>query len=57
MLTVVDTEELLMAVVASAPADPSANKGLVYIKSIDGNNDGIFIKVKKAGSYVEVQIA
>lgn len=43
--------------VASAPADPSANKGLVYIKSIDGNNDGIFIKVKKAGSYVEVQIA
>jgi len=43
--------------IASAPADPSVNKGLVYIKSIDGNNDGIFIKVKKAGSYVEVQIA
>ena len=43
--------------VGSAPADPSANKGLVYVKSLDGNNDGIFIKIKKAGSYNEVQIA
>jgi hypothetical protein len=43
--------------VGSAPADPSANKGLVYVKSLDGNNDGIFIKIKKAGAYNEVQIA
>lgn len=42
---------------ASAPSDPSANKGLVYVKQLDGNNDGIFIKIKKAGSYNEVQIA
>ena len=43
--------------VGSAPADPSANKCLVYVKSIDANNDGIFIKIKKAGSYNEVQVA
>lgn len=43
--------------VGSTPADPSANKGLVYVKSLDGNNDGIFIKIKKAGAYNEVQIA
>jgi hypothetical protein len=39
------------------PADPSANVGRVYIKQIDSNNDGIFLKVKKSGSFVEVQIA
>ena len=43
--------------IASTPSDPSANKGLVYVKSLDGNNDGIFIKIKKAGAYNEVQIA
>ena len=41
----------------SAPANPSANNGRVYAKVIDGNNDGLFIKIKKAGSFVEVQIA
>ena len=43
--------------IASTPSDPTANKGLVYVKSLDGNNDGIFIKIKKAGAYNEVQIA
>jgi len=43
--------------VGSAPADPSANKCLVYVKSLDANNDGIFIKIKKAGQYNEVQVA
>jgi hypothetical protein len=41
----------------TAPADPSANHGRVYVKQIDSNNDGIFIKIKKGGSFVEVQIA
>jgi hypothetical protein len=42
----------------AAPADPSsANRGRVYVKQIDTNNDGLFIKIKKAGAYVEVQIA
>jgi hypothetical protein len=41
----------------SAPSDPSANDGRLYVKTIDANNDGIFIKIKKAGAFVEVQIA
>jgi hypothetical protein len=43
--------------VGSAPANPSANKCLIYVKAIDGNNDGIFLKIKKAGAYNEVQVA
>ena len=43
--------------VGSAPSDPSANKCLIYVKSIDANNDGIFLKIKKAGAYNEVQVA
>jgi hypothetical protein len=39
------------------PSDPAADKGRIYVKTVDSNNDGIFIKVKKGGSYVEVQIA
>ncbi len=41
----------------SAPANPSANHGRMYVKQIDANNDGVFIKIKKAGGFVEVQIA
>ena len=29
----------------------------VYVRNIDSNNDGIFIRIKKAGGIVEVQIA
>lgn len=39
------------------PSNPSANKGRVYVKQIDANNDGLFILIKRAGSYVEVQLA
>ena len=42
--------------VGSAPSDPSANKCLIYVKSVDANNDGIFCKIKKATGYQEVQI-
>lgn len=41
----------------SAPANPVADRGLVYVKQLDANNDGIFIKIKKNGTYNEVQIA
>jgi hypothetical protein len=34
-----------------------AGESQVYVRSIDSNNDGIFIKLKKAGGNVEVQIA
>ena len=41
----------------TAPADPSANNARIYLKAIDSNNDGLFMKIKKNGSVVEVQIA
>lgn len=40
----------------TAPSNPSANDGRVYVKQIDGNNDGVFVKIKRAGSFTEVQI-
>lgn len=40
----------------AAPSNPAANDGRFYVKQIDGNNDGVFVKIKKAGSFVEVQI-
>lgn len=39
------------------PSNPSANKGRVYVKQLDSNNDAIYIIIKKSGSYQEVQIA
>jgi hypothetical protein len=41
----------------SAPSSPSTDNGRVYVKQIDSNNDGIFIKIKKSGGFVEVQLA
>jgi len=43
--------------VISIPSDPSSGYVRVYAKAIDSNNDGLFIKVKRAGAIVEVQIA
>jgi hypothetical protein len=43
--------------VQTAPADPATDNGRIYLKTIDANNDGLFMKVKKNGSFVEVQIA
>jgi glucose dehydrogenase len=40
----------------AAPADPATNNGRIYIKQVDANNDGIFIKIKKSGVFTEVQI-
>lgn len=41
----------------TTPANPAANFARVYCKQIDTNNDGLFTIVKKAGAYVEVQVA
>ena len=41
----------------AAPADPSADEGRFYVKQIDADNDGFFVKLKKATAFVEVQIA
>jgi hypothetical protein len=38
------------------PANPPTDVGRLYHKQIDTNNDGMFVKLKKAGAIVEVQI-
>ena len=38
------------------PADPGADIGRAYVKQIDANNDGVFVKIKKAGVITEVQV-
>jgi hypothetical protein len=40
----------------TAPGNPTANDGRIYVKQIDTNNDGVFAKIKKAGSFTEIQI-
>lgn len=39
------------------PSDPTINNGRFYNKQIDSNNDGYFVKIKKNGSFQEIQIA
>jgi hypothetical protein len=41
----------------TAPSNPPTGNLRVYAKQIDANNDGLFVKVKKAGVVTEVQIA
>ena len=41
---------------ASAPSNPSSGTGVMYVKTIDTNNEGLFVKMKKNGSIVEVQV-
>ena len=41
---------------SSAPGDPSTDTAVMYVKDIDSNNEGLFIKMKKNGSVSEVQI-
>ena len=40
----------------TTPSDPAADVGRLYHRQIDANNDGMFVKLKKAGSIVEVRI-
>ena len=40
----------------SIPSNPSANHGRFYVKQVDSNNDGVFVLIKKAGGFVEVQV-
>ncbi len=45
----------------TAPSDPALSgtfqASREYVRAIDANNDGLFIKIKKAGAIAEVQIA
>jgi hypothetical protein len=40
----------------AVPANPPTDVGRLYHRQIDSNNDGIFVKLKKAGAIVEVQV-
>ena len=40
----------------AAPADPSAETAIMYLKEIDTNNNAIAVKIQKAGAIQEVQI-
>lgn len=41
----------------STPSNPSSGQIILYPKTIDGNNVGIFAKIEKNGGFVELQIA
>jgi len=41
----------------AAPANPVTSRSRLYQKTIDASNEGLFIKIKKAGAITEVQIA
>ena len=41
----------------TAPANPSTGTGIMYMKTIDSNNEGLFMKMRKNGQTEEVQIA
>ena len=41
----------------SAPSNPSAGVAVMYTKTIDSNNEGLYIKMKKNGAVTEVQVA
>ena len=40
----------------SAPGNPATDVAVMYVKDIDTNNEGLFIKMKKNGGVVEVQV-
>ena len=45
------------ALQSSDPSNPATDKAVIYMKDVDTNNEGLFIKIKKNGSTQIVQIA
>ena len=41
----------------SAPTAPTVGTGKMYVKTIDSNNEGLFIQMEKNNTIVEVQVA
>ena len=41
----------------TTPANPSTGTGIMYMKTIDSNNEGLFMKMRKNNQVFEVQIA
>ena len=40
----------------AAPADPSAEQAILYLKEVDTNNNALAVKIQKAGTVREVEI-
>lgn len=40
----------------SAPANPTLEEAIIYVKAIDANNNGLFAKIKLQGAIVEIQV-
>jgi len=40
----------------SAPADPATTRSRLYQRTIDASNEGLFVKIKKAGAIAEVAV-
>lgn len=38
------------------PANPATDYARFYVKQVDANNDGVFVKIKRTGGFVEVQV-
>lgn len=41
---------------ASAPADPALEDAVIYVKALDANNNGLFLKIKQQGAIVEMRL-
>ena len=41
----------------AAPADPSAETAIMYLKEVDANNNALAVKIQKAVAMVEVQLS
>lgn len=41
---------------SSEPASPDAEEGRLYVKQVDGSNNALAVKIKKATSVVEVEL-
>jgi hypothetical protein len=39
------------------PGNPGTDEGRLYVKQEDANNDSLYLRIKKAGSFVEVKVA
>ncbi len=40
----------------AAPAAPSAETAILYLKEVDTNNNALAVKIQKAGAIVEVEL-
>lgn len=45
-----------LPLLAAAPVDPDIDVGRLYVKEVDANNHGLFIKIKQSDVITEVQI-